>query len=92
MAVRIRLRRMGKKKDPFYRIVVTDSRVPQKGRFLEQVGHYDPRRSEIFKINEDRIQYWVHQGAKPSPAVLRLMKRAEIEKERMKEAEDEGTD
>ena len=92
MAVRIRLRRMGKKKAPMYRIVVADSRSPKEGRFIEQVGHYDPRRSEVFQVHQDRIHYWIGKGAKPSSTVLRLMQRAEKEKETEKEIPDEGTD
>ena len=92
MALKIRLKRMGKKRNPFYRIVVADSKTPLVGRIVEQVGHYDPRRSEVFKVQEDRIQYWMGQGAKPSSAVLQLIKRAGKVKDRAKETIVEGTD
>ncbi|MCH7760954.1 30S ribosomal protein S16 [candidate division TA06 bacterium] len=92
MAVKIRLRRVGKKKAPTYRIVVADSRSPREGRFIEQVGHYDPRRFEVFQIQQDRIQFWISRGAKPTSRVLRLMERAEKAKETEKEAQDEGAD
>ncbi len=92
MAVKIRLSRRGKKKSPFYRIVVSDSRTPLKSRYIELIGHYDPRRKEVFQLKQDRIQHWISKGAKPTPAVLSLMKRADKEQEPKKEAEDEGTD
>ena len=62
--VKIRLRRMGAKKAPYYRIVVADSRSPRDGRFIEEVGTYDPMaESEKLKVNQERVQYWIANGA-----------------------------
>ena len=76
--VRIRLMRLGKKKSPFYRIVVADARAPRDGRFIEQVGHYDPRKDGAEKVvlNEERVRYWLKNGAKPTETVLSLFKLA----------------
>ncbi len=74
MAVRIRLRRMGKKKQPTYRVVVADSRFPRDGRFIESIGRYDPRPSpSIVEIDNDRAQYWLGNGAQPSERVQKLL-------------------
>ena len=76
--VKIRLRRMGAKKAPFYRIVVADSRAPRDGRFIEELGTYNPSAdSEKLKINMDRVQYWISNGAQPTDTVRGLMKKAE---------------
>jgi small subunit ribosomal protein S16 len=76
MAVHIRLSRAGAKKHPFYRIVVTDHRSPQGGRFLENIGTYDPTREPVhFTINEDRLTYWRGKGALASATVDKLLKR-----------------
>ncbi|QFT88843.1 30S ribosomal protein S16 [Bacillus sp. THAF10] len=73
MAVKIRLKRMGSKKSPFYRIVVADSRSPRDGRFIETVGTYNPvvQPAEV-KINEDLALKWLQDGAKPSDTVRNL--------------------
>lgn len=76
MAVHIRLARGGAKKSPFYRIVVTDQRSARDGRFLENIGTFDPRRDEgIFQIKAERFAYWQGTGAIASPTVTRLVKR-----------------
>ncbi len=73
--VKIRLRRMGKKKQPSYRVVVTDSRAPRDGRFIEIIGFYNPRTNPpTVQIKEDRALYWLSQGAQPTDAVARLLK------------------
>ncbi len=70
MAVKIRLRRLGGKRDAFYRIVVADSRTPRDGRFIEEIGFYDPvERPAKVRIEEDRARYWLSQGARPSETV-----------------------
>lgn len=77
MAVHIRLARHGAKKSPFYRIVVTDQRNPRDGRFIENVGVYDPRAQPVkLELNRERLEYWTKQGARPSQTVERLLKMA----------------
>lgn len=72
--VRIRLRRQGAKKQPTYRIVVTDREAPRDGRFIEVIGFFNPRTDpETFQINEERAAYWLSVGAQPSEAVARLL-------------------
>ncbi len=81
MALKIRLSRAGAKKRPFYRIVVTDSRNPRDGRFIERVGTYDPmlpKDAERVSLKEDRIRHWLGVGAKPSDRVARFLGSAEI--------------
>jgi len=74
--VRIRLRRVGAKKQPSYRVVVADSRSPRDGRFIERLGWYNPRTDPpSFKIQQDRALYWLSVGAQPSDAVARLLKK-----------------
>lgn len=74
--VRIRLRRMGAKGQPSYRIVVADSRSPRDGRYIEKIGFYNPRTSpETVEIDEARALYWLDKGAQPSEAVYRMFKR-----------------
>ncbi|NCB50506.1 MAG: 30S ribosomal protein S16 [Clostridia bacterium] len=76
--VKIRLRRMGAKKNPFYRIVVADSRFPRDGRFIEEIGTYDPLAdSDKLKVNLERAKYWVANGAQPTDTVRALLKKAE---------------
>jgi len=76
LAVRIRLRRMGRKKRPYYRIVVADSRSPRDGRFIETVGTYNPLTEPYqVEIDEDRIFYWLKNGAQPSQTVRSLLSR-----------------
>jgi small subunit ribosomal protein S16 len=73
--VKIRLRRMGKKKQPSYRVVVTDSRSPRDGRFIETIGFYNPRTEPpTVQIKEDRALHWLSQGAQPTDAVAMLLK------------------
>ena len=81
MAVKIRLRRMGAKRAPFYRIVVADSRYPRDGRFIEEIGTYDPMKSEDnIKINEEAAQKWLANGAQPTDTVKDLFKKSGIVK------------
>ncbi|MDH7500165.1 MAG: 30S ribosomal protein S16 [candidate division NC10 bacterium] len=76
MSVRIRLRRMGAKNRPFYRIVVADSRMPRDGRFIEEVGTYDPvQHPSKVVVKEERISYWLRNGAQPSDTVRGLLLR-----------------
>ena len=77
MAVKIRLRRMGAKKSPFYRIVVADSRYPRDGRFIEEIGYYNPlaEPAEI-KVDAEKAQKWITNGAQPTDTVKDLLKRA----------------
>ena len=75
MAVHIRLSRTGAKKSPFYRIVVADQRCPRDGRFLENLGTFDPSRDASFRINQERLAYWRGVGAKASPTVEQIIKR-----------------
>ncbi len=78
MPVRIRLRRVGTKNVPCYRIVVADGRSPRDGRFIENVGTYDPRKAgENFKVDLERVKYWVQKGAQPSNTVKSFLKKAE---------------
>ncbi len=81
MAVKIRLKRMGKKRKPFYRIVVADSRSPRDGRFIDEIGTYDPNiePAEV-KIDEEGAKKWIANGAKPTETVARLFKNAGISK------------
>lgn len=79
MPVKIRLRRMGAKKQPSYRMVVADSRAPRDGAFIETVGHYNPlTEPATIKVNEDRIRYWIERGAQPTEAVVKLLKRISL--------------
>ncbi|MDR7869920.1 MAG: 30S ribosomal protein S16 [Tissierellaceae bacterium] len=75
MAVKIRLRRMGAKKNPFYRIVVADSRSPRDGRFIEEIGYYNPlTEPKTVKIDNEKALTWLNNGAKPTDTVNRLFK------------------
>lgn len=75
MAVKIRLRRMGAKKAPFYRIVVADSRYPRDGRFIEEVGYYDPTKEpSVIKIDEEKAKTWLAQRRQPTDTVKALLK------------------
>ncbi len=77
--VKIRLRRMGAKKNPYYRIVVADSRSPRDGRFIEELGTYDPlAEPAAVKVNVERARYWVGAGAQPTDTVRALLKKAEV--------------
>ncbi len=76
MAVHIRLARHGTKKSPFYRIVVTDHRSPRDGRYIENIGTYDPASAPVrFEVDRLRLDYWTGRGAKPSHTLGRLLKR-----------------
>jgi small subunit ribosomal protein S16 len=76
MAVTIRLTRAGSKKVPFYRVVAADRRSPRDGRFIEQLGVYDPLRDPVeFRVNEQRLDHWLKNGAVPSQTVGELLKR-----------------
>ncbi len=75
MAVKIRLRRMGAKKAPFYRVVVADSRYPRDGRFIEEVGTYNPlTEPAAFNVDAEKVQKWISNGAQPTDTVKRLLK------------------
>lgn len=76
--VKIRLRRMGAKKAPYYRIVVADSRSPRDGRFIEELGTYDPMaEGEKIKVDMERAKYWIANGAQPTDTVRGLLKKVE---------------
>ena len=80
MAVKMRLRRMGQKKAPVYRIVVADSRAPRDGRFIEEVGYYDPKQEpSVIKFNEEAAKKWLATGAQPTETVSKLLKIAGIQ-------------
>ncbi|MEA5012350.1 MAG: 30S ribosomal protein S16 [Angelakisella sp.] len=75
MAVKIRLRRMGAKKAPFYRIVVADSRYPRDGRFIEEVGYYDPTKNpSVVKVDAEKAKKWISTGAQPTDTVKAILK------------------
>ena len=81
MAVKIRLRRMGYKNHPFYRVIVADSRSPRDGRFIEEIGTYDPNQEPgVVKIDEEAAKKWLSNGAQPTETVAKLLKQAGIEK------------
>lgn len=81
MAVKIRLRRMGSKKAPFYRVVVADSRYPRDGRFIEEIGTYNPLTDPAtIKIDAGKAQKWLGNGAQPTDTVKALLKKASITK------------
>ena len=74
--VRIRMRREGAKNSPYYRIVVADSRSPRDGKFLELIGTYDPKKEgENYKLNLDRADYWIKNGAQPSETVASIIRK-----------------
>ena len=77
--VKIRLRRMGAKKAPFYRIVVADSRYPRDGRFIEEIGTYNPLTNpSTVKVDADRAQEWIKKGAQPTDTVRGILKKAGV--------------
>lgn len=79
MAVKIRLRRMGAKKNPFYRIVVADSRYPRDGRFIEEIGTYDPLKTPAdVKIDADKAKQWIANGAQPTETVKDILKKSGV--------------
>ena len=76
MAVKIRLKRMGAKKAPFYRIVVADSRSPRDGRFIEEIGYYNPMEEpKVVKVDADKAKDWISKGAQPTDTVKTLFKK-----------------
>lgn len=76
MEVKIRLRRMGAKKAPFYRIVVADSRYPRDGRFIEELGYYDPTKEpSVLKVDDEKAKSWIANGAQPTDTVKTLLKK-----------------
>ena len=81
MAVKIRLKRMGQKKAPFYRIVVADARSPRDGRFIDEIGTYYPNQNpSVFKVDEEAAKKWLQNGAQPTETVGKIFKAAGIEK------------
>ena len=82
MAVKMRLKRMGQKKAPFYRVVVADARSPRDGRFIEEIGTYDPNQDpSVIKFDEEAAKKWLATGAQPTDTVAKLLKAAGIEKQ-----------
>ncbi len=100
MAVKIRLRRMGSKKNPFYRIVVADSRNSRDGRLIEEIGYYDPlTEPKTVKVDDEKAMSWISKGAKPSATVDRLFrtngvydKAAEVEADEVEVSEEEAVE
>lgn len=81
MAVKIRLRRMGSKKAPFYRVIVADSRAPRDGKFIEEIGYYNPLTEPVdFKVNEEKANEWISKGAQPTDVIKRLFTKAGVTK------------
>ena len=79
MAVKIRLTRIGAKKAPFYRVVVADGRYPRDGRFIEEVGYYNPMTDPVeVKIDAEKVKKWLGNGAQPTDTVKALLKKSEI--------------
>ena len=77
--VKIRLRRMGAKKAPFYRVVVADSRFARDGRFIEEIGYYDPTKNpSVVRIDEEKAKQWLSNGAQPTDTVRELLKKASV--------------
>lgn len=75
MAVKIRLKRMGRKKDPFYRMVVADERAPRDGRYIEELGYYNPLNKEM-KLDNEKAQEWLAKGAQPTDTARALLKKS----------------
>ncbi|QSX06575.1 30S ribosomal protein S16 [Sedimentibacter sp. zth1] len=83
MSVKIRLKRMGSKKKPFYRIVVADSRSPRDGRFIEEIGYYNPVvEPKVVKIDSEKAAKWIDNGAKPTETVAMLLKKINVDEKR----------
>ena len=79
MAVKIRLRRMGAKKTPFYRIVVADSRYPRNGRFIEEIGYYDSTKEPaVFSVDAEKAKKWIANGAQPTEVVKKLFDKQNV--------------
>ncbi len=77
MAVKMRLRRMGAKKAPTYRVIIADSRSPRDGRFIEEIGYFNPRTDEV-KIDAEKAKTWIKNGAQPTDTVRALLKKSNI--------------
>lgn len=79
MAVKMRLRRMGAKRNPFYRVVIADSRYPRDGRFIEEIGYYDPMKNppEI-KLDTEKAEQWLKNGAQPTDTVKNILKKSGV--------------
>lgn len=96
MAVKIRMKRIGSKKKPFYRIVVADSRSPRDGRFIEEIGYYNPiSNPKQFKVDSEKVTKWISNGAKPTETVAKLFKSynvTEQSKEEKVEVAEETTE
>lgn len=91
MATKIRLKRIGAKKNPAYRVVVADSRAPRDGRFIEEIGYYQPVADPtVFKIDEEKALYWLAQGAQATDTVRALLKKAGIWEKRNNRDETEN--
>lgn len=88
MAVKIRLRRIGSKKKPYYRIVVADSRSPRDGKFIEAIGHYDPRNKDDIVLDIEKVEAWQKKGAQPTETVGKLIKRLKKQTNKEKETEE----
>ena len=81
MAVKMRLRRMGQKKAPFYRIVIADERSPRDGRFIKEIGYYDPTQDpSVIRFDEEEARKWLQNGVQPTPRVAKLLQLAGITK------------
>ena len=95
MAIKIRLARGGSKKRPFYRIVAADSRMPRDGRFIEKLGTYNPLlpkdSEERVKMNVERIQYWMSQGAQPTDRISRFLEAAGVVEKKERNNPNTGT-
>src|SRR5262249_53793508 len=88
----IRLTRMGAKKKPFYRIVVTEKRSKRDGRFVEILGQYDPHRKPFYvQLNRERVNYWIERGAQPTETVRSLIKSSAAEQAKAQPAEEAGS-
>lgn len=93
MAVKIRLRRMGAKKKPFYRIVVADSRSPRDGKFIEEIGYYDPlTQPKTVVVNAEKANKWIKNGAKPTDTVDRLFRENSVYEVKEVATESEKTE
>ena len=76
MAVKMRFKRMGSKKNPFYRVVVADSRAPRDGKFIEELGYYDPTKEpSVLKVDDEKAKSWIANGAQPTDTVKALLKK-----------------
>ncbi|MGR3741672.1 30S ribosomal protein S16 [Companilactobacillus sp. DQM5] len=80
MSVKIRMKRMGSKLKPFYRVVVADSRAPRDGRFIQEVGYYNPLKENEIKLDEEVIMDWLKKGAQPSDTVRNLLQKQGVMK------------